>query len=158
MTDLLLSDIFRDISYVTLVGLLLGAIFFVILGFREIREQSMAGVLYVVVGLFFLCSHFFYLTNIPPDSKGAFNTADMSAWLWLAALLAPAIIAMFVLQSTVSFLRARFKLAWVEVFFGLTLFCYLYMLGQEWPMDLKAAVTSLYLFAFFKVELTTESI
>jgi hypothetical protein len=158
MTDLLLSDIFRDISYVTLIGLLLGAIFFVILGMREIREQSMSGILYVVIGLFFVCTHFFYLMNIPPDSKAAFNTADLSVWMWIAVILAPAIMAMFILQGVISFLRTRFKLASIEVFFGLTLFCYLYMLGQAWPMDLKAAVTCFYLFAFSKVELTTEAI
>ncbi|MEK7774807.1 MAG: hypothetical protein AAB305_02865 [Candidatus Zixiibacteriota bacterium] len=156
MTDLLLSDIFRNISYVTLIGLLVGAMFFVILGLREIREQSFSGVLYVVVGLFFLCSHLYYLGNIPPDSKGAFDTTDMSAWRWIATLMAPAIMALFIAMSLASFLRTRFKMATIEIFFGLTLFCYLYMLGSEWPTDMQAAVTSLYLFAFFKVELTTD--
>ena len=42
----------------------------------------------------------------------------------------------------------------VKVFFGLTLLCYLYMVGQSWPIDVKGILTIIWLTMLFKTELS----
>jgi hypothetical protein len=41
----------------------------------------------------------------------------------------------------------------VKLFFGLTLLCYLYILGANWPLDIRAVLTLVWLGFFFKTEM-----
>ena len=40
----------------------------------------------------------------------------------------------------------------IKMFFGLTLFCFLYMLGESWPTDIKIILSGIWLLILFKTE------
>lgn len=134
----------------SMVGL---ALFFFMVGLRDIQGDRPEGYLYLSISLFFFLAHCLYLTNLPESEFTWQQIPGISLWSWLVLLVAPALIALFVLRSMFSFIILHGHIGMVKLFFGLTLFCYLYMVGADWPIDVRAVLTIIWLSFFFKMEL-----
>ena len=142
-------------AYYLLIGLLTGALFFMMVGFRELRQQNLEGLLYLTISLFFIVIHLYFIFNLPIDSSFYPQIADIDIWDWCFLISAPSLIILFLLLGLYNLMIADFRTAMIKIFFGLTLVCYLYMLGTSWPTDVKAILTLLWCFIWFDIELST---
>lgn len=150
-----LEYIFAGSSFLILSGLAAAALFFAMAGLREVRESCQEGLLYLALSLFFALAHFFLLFNTTSTNCISRAVAQPDFWSWLISLLAPALIILFLGFGLFSFLTARFREALVKTFFGLTLACYLYMLGPQWPVDVRGILILIWCGTWFDLELKT---
>ncbi len=150
-----LLQIYANGSLIMLSGLVAAALFFVMVGLRELRDDQMEGLLYLILGLFFFGAHFYYLMNLPdPTPMGAQATLDR-VWGWLSVIFAPALIGLFVLIGLFNFAVTQVKLGLTKLFFGVSLVAYLYLLGAGWAIDIKGILTVVWTMIWFNVELET---
>jgi hypothetical protein len=150
--ELYLKQLFGDVTTWALSALLAAMLFFIMAGFRELKENHSEGLLFLVLGLFFFCGHFYCLWNHPFFSE---QEAARNVWLWLTSFLAPALIGVFILFGLFSLAVLRFRPGMVKLFFGLTLLCYLSMLGPSWPADVRGILTLIWSGIWFEVEIGT---
>lgn len=148
-----LSDIVARNALVHLVALLAAALFFLANGFRALRRENPEGFLYLTLALFFFLVHAFYISNFPDDSPVINPFVDWSAWNWLALLGAPSLIFLYLTLGTYHLFALRLKQGLYGLFFGLTLLCFVYMIGGQWPMDVKGALTLTWGTVWFNWEL-----
>ena len=146
---------YSNISYYFLASMIVAALFFAMAGIRELKHQCMEGLLYLTIAMFFIAAHILFLFNIPIDNSLSYITSKLNIWIWLIIILAPSLIFLFVSFGIVNFLINNTRLGLVKIFFGLSLLCYLFMLGNGWSVDLKGIITFLFCFAWFEVELST---
>jgi len=151
--DHILTEIFADGAFVQVAALLGATLFFVTVGLIEVRQEHPEGFLYLTIALFFVTAHIACLVNLPTHLEAIGKETVFSIWDWLALLLAPALIALYLLRSVLDFVFSHSRKGLVKLFFGLTLLCYLYMLGTNWPIDIKGVMTLVWLSLFFKLEL-----
>ena len=144
-----------DFNYITLVLILSASLFFLMAGIRSIKSASLEGLLYIAVSAFFVIAHIFYLFNLPIDSPLSFVFSNIDLWIWLTVLFAPALIILFISFGIVSFLMDYFRFGLIKIFFGLTLLCYIFMLGHSWAFDIRGIITLLFCFIWFEIELNT---
>jgi hypothetical protein len=78
---------------------------------------------------------------------------NLNFWQWLIAFFAPALITLYLLFGFFNMLMSKVKLGLVKIFFGLTLLCYLFMLGGNWPLDVRGIITLIWIGLWFDVEL-----
>ena len=136
-----------------LIGL---ALFFLILGLREIKQEHPQGYFFLTLCLFFLVGHFLQMSSLPEGFISA--VGGLGLWTWLTLIMAPALIALFVLRALVGFLFSQGREGMVKLFFGVTLLCFVYMLGSDWPVDVKGILAIVWLTVLLRVELAaTES-
>ena len=76
-------------------------------------------------------------------------------WSWLTILFAPALIVLFITFGLLNFVLDYFRIGLIKLFFGLTLLCYIFMLGQEWAFDVRGIITIIFCLIWFEVELKT---
>lgn len=138
-----------------LYGLLAAALFFAMIGIRELRDERLDGLLFLAMAGFFALAHLFYLLQLPVDSPLAGIVSQGEIWKWLAFVLAPVLIFLYLMFGLYSFVRYRFRDGLLKLFFGLTLLCYLYMLGQYWAVDVKGILTLTWTLIWLDVELGT---
>jgi hypothetical protein len=150
-----LEYIFAGSSFLILSGLVAAALFFAMAGLREIKESCLEGLLYLALSLFFVLAHFFLLFNTTSANCISHAVAQPDFWGWLISLLAPALIVLYLGFGLFSLLTARFREALVKTFFGLTLACYLYILGPHWPVDVRGILTLIWCGTWFDLELKT---
>jgi hypothetical protein len=150
--DQQLAAIFTSTSLLLLIGGLTAALFFLGVGLREIKSGVVEGLLYLSMSIFFVASHFLYLANIPDSSRFAAMVADLNLWEWVTTMFVPALIAMFLARSICDLARLQHRPALTRMFFGLTLLCFIYMIGAAWPEDAKATVAAFYGFTWFDLE------
>jgi hypothetical protein len=128
-----INTLFTNYGHFQLSVLLIGAFLFLTIAIRELKNEEMNGLLAMAFGFFFLCVHAILLWNLP----NPITLANFNIWNWLTGYLAPALIVLYVLLGFFNLLTVRFNLGMVRLFFGLTLYCYLYMLGNCWPIDVR---------------------
>ena len=150
-----LEYIFTGSSFLILSGLVAAALFFAMAGLREIKESCLEGLLFLALSLFFALAHFFLLFNTTSANCISHAVAQPDFWGWLISLLAPALIVLYLGFGLFSLLAASFREALVKTFFGLTLACYLYMLGPHWPVDVRGILTLIWCGTWFNLELKT---
>ncbi len=151
--DQILTDIFADGAVIQVAALLGATLFFLTVGLLEVRDEHPEGFLYLTIALFFVLAHIACLVNLPAHLEATGIVSEFSIWAWMALLLAPALIALYLLRSLLDFAFSRSRRGMVKLFFGLTLLCFLYMLGADWPMDIRGVMTLIWLSMFFKLEL-----
>ena len=151
--DQSINIVFAQGSFLFLAGLIVAALFFARTGLQELTSNIIEGLLYLAFAVFFFCLHFYCLLNMPRFSYLAKITTDMNIWNWLLVFLAPVVIGLFILIGTFNFIKSHRHAGLVKLFFGLTLYCYLYMLGSSWPIDTKAIMTICYGYIWFNLEL-----
>jgi len=147
--DIMLSDS----SFFLLIGLLATGLFFLMVAIRDLMSDYYDGLMYVPLALFFITAHGFYLWYFPIDSPSSMFLADLGFWTWLGYCLAPALALLFILLGLFAVVRINLMTGMVKLFFGLTLVCFLFMLGSNWAADWKGIITLLYCMAWFHVEL-----
>jgi hypothetical protein len=148
------TDLFHHTAYLILFGSIAGALFFAMAGIRELVSRELQGIYYCVLAMFFTVIHFLYLANLPADLPTS-ALINLSLWSWINLLVAPALIGLFILYGIFRLLSSSIRPGLVKLFFGLTLLCYLYMLGPHWPADVKGILTIVWSGAWFEVGLRT---
>ena len=124
-------------------------------GVRELKQQSMEGLLYLVLGIFFSIAHFLLLQNLPFDSMLSLYLGSLNFWQWLTILFAPSLIVLYLAIGLFNFAIEQFRNGLIKIYFGLTLICFLYMLGTDWAVDVKGIITIVFCLTWFEVELRT---
>ncbi len=150
-----LGNAFNTWALLYLSGLAAASLFFAMAGFREVKENIFEGLLFLALAVFFACAHIFLLFNTTPASYFSQAGAPLNLWGWLVLFLAPALIGLYLLFGLFNFISARSKEGMIKIFFGLTLVCYLYLLGSHWPIDVKGILTLTWGGIWFNVELKT---
>ncbi|MDF1545513.1 MAG: hypothetical protein P1R58_10460, partial [bacterium] len=145
-----LIKIFTDVTLLQLMALLAGSLFFAAVGFRSYHEDHFEALLYLALAFFFLIAHILCLLNIPPDYL---DLNLRNPWYWFVSLLAPALIVLMLSFALFSFVTTRVREGSIKLFFGLTLFCYLFMLGSHWPIDVRGILTLIYSGIWISLEL-----
>ncbi len=145
-----ITQIFADAAYFQLTALLTGALFFGMIGLRELRNENLYGYLFAATSVFFLATHAFFLLNLPPTVSPLNN---LGFWEWLIAFFAPALITLYIVFGFFSMLMSKIRNGLVKIFFGLTLLCYLFMLGGSWPLDARGIIVMIWSGVWFDVEL-----
>jgi len=145
-----INQIFADGAYFQLTALLTGALFFAMVGIREMKNENLYGYLFAAISIFFLAIHAFFLLSLP-DAVSPLNNLDF--WPWLIAFFAPALITLYLVFGFFNMLMDKVRLGIVKIFFGLTLLCYLFMLGGSWPLDVKGIIVMIWCGLWFDVEL-----
>jgi len=148
-----LTDAFANSTFYQLSGLAGLILFFILAGIREVRNNCPEGYLYLTVAVFLVIAHAVLLDNALSLSPQLPFLADLNVWLWLVVLLAPALIALFVIRAVVSFVTLEGHEGLVKLFFGITLLCFLYMIGVNWPADIRGMLTIVWVGLLFKTEL-----
>jgi len=145
-----ISQIFAEAAYFQLTALLTGALFFGMVGLRELRNENLNGYLFAAISIFFLAIHAFFLLNLTPTATLLNN---LGFWEWLVAFFAPALITLYLVFGFFNMLMAKISTGMVKIFFGLTLLCYLFMLGGNWPLDARGIIVLVWSGLWFDVEL-----
>ncbi|UCG61352.1 MAG: hypothetical protein JSV52_13685 [Candidatus Zixiibacteriota bacterium] len=149
--DLMLSSP----SFFLLTGLLATALFFLMVAIRDLMNDHYEGFMYLPLAMFFGAAHGFYLWQLPIDSTISILLADLNVWTWMVYVLAPTLVLLFVLLGAFNLIRINVTAAMVKIFFGVTLVCYLFMLGTNWPTDVKGIITVIYCLTWFHLEFET---
>jgi len=138
-----------------LAGMLCLSMFFARAGLRDVANSFLEGILFVALAVFFFCAHLFLLLDLSIQSSLGGLAADLNVWQWLALIYAPSLIFLFIVMGAMSFFSRQHQAGLVKLFFGLTLLCYLFMIGNNWPADCKGILTILYGGVWFNLELRT---
>ena len=154
--DSQIEILLTDGSTLLLMGLAAATMFFAMAGLRELKNHCMEGLLYLTLALFFMCAHLLFFYNIPSDSLLA-SYAHLDFWRWLAVVLAPALIGLFIAVGLYRFICAEQTQALVGIFFGLTLLCLLYMLGSSWPADARGILVLIWSLFWIQTEVSPET-
>lgn len=135
-------------------GLLAGGLLFLMVGLRELRHSNHDGWVYLILGLFLDLAHIIFMLNVPVQSALAAFADSMGFWTWLSYIAAPAVIALFVLNSLMDLWQTRLRLGMIRLFFGLALTAFVYLLGLDWGYGLKGAVALFFGLIWIWLELT----
>jgi hypothetical protein len=153
--DQTISQILAEGSVAQLSGLVGLAIFFLIIGVREIKHEHPQGFFFLTLALFFVVGHFYQLSSLPDNVLALVYGENLGVWAWLVAVFAPALIALFIVRGLIGFAFSQGRAGMVRLFFGLTLICFIYMLGADWAVDVKGILTVVWLTVLFRLELDT---
>lgn len=148
-------NIFSQGSYLILLGTVTAAVFFAMTALHELQSRHLDGLVYLVLAVFFVAAHFIYLSELPAKTMALLTDQPMSVWLWLSLFFAPALICLFILFGVFRLMFSSTQAGLVKIFMGLTLLCYLYMLGPDWPVDVKGILTLVYSGVWFDIGLKT---
>ena len=148
-----LVDIFASGTFYQLSGLAGLILLFIVMGAREIRDGCSEGYLYLTIAVFLAIAHAVLLDHALSASPQLPFLSNLNVWLWLVVLMAPALIVLFVLRATVSFVTLNGREGLIKLFFGVTLLCYLYMVGSSWPADIRGTLTIVWVGFLFKTEM-----
>ena len=149
------EQILSSIEFYHLTSLLAAAVFFAMAGYRELKQENLQGLIFSALAVFFGCAHIFCLYNVPAECIFATIVGNLDMWKWLTVVLAPTLIALYLVLGIVSFFRNRVRVAMVKFYFGLTLLCYIFMLGYAWPWDVRGIIAIVWTLIWFNVELFT---
>jgi len=150
-----LEKIVANGSLLILSGMVAAALFFAMAGLRELKDGCNEGLLYLTLALFFAIAHLYLLYGTATANHIDHPLTNLDLWGWLIVLVAPALIVLYLGFGLLNFLTARFREAMIKTFFGLTLVCYLYMLGAHWPIDVRGILILIWSGLWFNLELTT---
>lgn len=148
----MMNFLFSDLSYSSLTLLLSTSLYLLIVGIRIVKTKQVEGVLVLAISFFCLVTHYFLLMNLSITDPFSFVIVGLTLWRWLVLLLAPALIILFLFSGTVHFFKTRMHTGLVNLYFGLSLLCLLYMLGNNWSVEFKGLITLIFCFILFEVE------
>jgi hypothetical protein len=151
--DQSIAQVFTSAAILQMSGLIGLALFFIVIGWREARDQNAMGLFFLALAIFLILGHLVQLADLPTSGPLRTPLGHIDIWTWLAVFLTPALIALYILRGLVGLAGSALREGLVKLFFGLTLLCYIYMIGCDWPIDVKAIITVIWLLMFFKLEL-----
>lgn len=131
------------------------AVLFSLVTLREMSAGHHEFIFYAALTVFFGAVHGVLMANSSwCETLGSASNLEVF-WNWLAAYLAPSVIGLFCAFGVFWLLTTHVRAGLTKLFFGLTLVCYLYMLGPSWPLDVKGILTLIYSGAWYQVGLRT---
>ncbi len=151
--DTYIEEIFANGALMLLTGLFTGFLFFFVTAMKEFKDERPEGLLYFTFSVFFFVGHLYCLFNQPENSYIGRQLASISIWSWAVMIAAPSLIILLLLAAFINAVSRSIKLGLYKGFFGMTLVCFLYMIGQTWPIDIKALLTLLWAGVWFHLEL-----
>jgi len=153
--DILFGNIFDISTFLYLTGLLAAALFFAKLGIRDIKSGYYDGLVYIALTMFFVGAHVFFLFTGKGDNA-LFNFASRLNFLsWFVLLFAPALVILYLSIGLYNFVKMKLFDGFTRIFFGATLIGFLYFIGLDWAVSLKALLTMLYCGAWLLIEIST---
>jgi len=130
---------------VAAMGIITGISFF-----RNLKKNTVEALIYFTLSAFLWALHLIWISYAPPSSM-LFSTS-LDFWQWLVFLFSPALIIVFLVYSMYWYARSGGWPAIIRIFFGVTLAYLLYMLGQNWPEQVKGVLSLLWVFFLWRVE------
>lgn len=118
---------------------------------KSFKKNSVEALAYFTLSAFFWALHLVWVFYAPPDSI-LFCCITINFWNWLVFLFTPALVIVFVLDSMYWFVKSGGWPALIRLFFGVTLPCLVYMVGQEWSVVIKGSLSVLWVYFLFRVE------
>jgi len=155
MIDVELGQILSDGSFYLVVGLLAATLFYAMVGFRETRNGQFHGLLFLLLSSFFMTLIGYYVGCLPDDEPLGQLLSSLDMWGWLVVMAAPVLIGLFILFGLIRFCFSDFRNGLIRLFFGVTLVFFLYMAGNNWPLDLKGIIVMLWSLSWFEIEFIT---
>lgn len=143
----------NNLSNLFLPGFVAVSISFASAGLKGLKSRESDSLIYILISLFFIAAHFYFLFDHALRLPFGSAFVNVSAFAWFEYLLAPTTILVFLLSGIFAFYKTRFKNGLIRIFFGLTLYCYFYMLDIDWPIQAKAALVLLWLMVLFYLEI-----
>jgi len=117
---------------------------------KDLRQGHPEGFLYLTLAIFLGVGQF-----VAFEASTEMQTSERSMILpWAFKVFIPALLSLFFFRSLVAFALGKGREGLVKTFFGVTLVCFLYMLGDAWPVDVKLILACLWIFFLFKSELS----
>ncbi|HWR82743.1 MAG TPA: hypothetical protein VN285_05535 [Candidatus Deferrimicrobium sp.] len=153
--DLYILEVIARVSILILTGLIGAALLFAMIGLKEVRSGCQEGVLYLAMAVFFGAAHFYLLTQTNLPASGTGSTSGFDFWRWAVTLLAPALLVLYFAFGLLDLFTRRLIEAKLKIFFGLTLVCYLYLLGRDWAGDLRGIIALIWCGIWFNLQLRT---
>ncbi|MEE8577455.1 MAG: hypothetical protein V3T31_09385 [candidate division Zixibacteria bacterium] len=132
--------------------LLAGAVFFAMAGLRELNSRDLQGMIYLAMAAFFGIFHLIYLNSLSGATLSFFGLTTPTVWSWINSFLAPVLIVLFLTTGLIH-LAVSSRAGLFKLFFGMTLFCYLYMIGPNWPIDVRGMFALVYSGIFFDLSM-----
>ena len=151
--ELTFDKIYSDFGTLYLPGFVAFSISFASVGLKQIKQKGYDGIIYLIIAIFFIAAHAFFLIEHPFRILPGSVLDGIEFIKWIELVLAPPVILVFLISGLFAFIKTAVNEALVKIFFGLTLYCFLYMLGDTWPLNAKAALTVIWLILLFMVEL-----
>lgn len=153
--DLLFGNLFDFSTFLYLTGLLTAALFFAKSGIRDIKLGHYDGLVYIALSLFFVAAHVVFLFAGKADNTLFSFASRLDLTSWFVLLFAPALVILYLVFGLYDFIRMNLFEGFVRVFFGATLIGFLYIIGVDWAVSLKAFLTMLYCGAWIMLEIST---
>lgn len=132
-------------SQLQVIALLCGAFLFLIIGINELRTGQPNGLLGLAVGGFFLAAHLFVITNLPEVGAWLFSQDQFQFQDWLVRVCGPAIIGAFGLRGLRHLFVSDVRGGLYALFFGGSLYSYLFLLGGSWSLEVRAFLAIVWL-------------
>ena len=140
-----------DMMVMILIMLAVLGMFMTVGALRTFRTNLTAAFIYATLSLFCWTLHFVWLVNTP-DGSILYYFADMSAAKWLVFIFAPALVILFLTSGAYWYAKEGMVEALPRLFFGLTLLLLLYMLGVDWPLELRGLLSFFWAAFLFATE------
>lgn len=152
-----LLNILANTQSIQLIALLAAALFFTAMAIDELSHERLEGLLFAVLSVFFIGAHFYFLINLPEGSLLLTIVTELQIWRWITTFLAPALIILFLSLGIWSIVLRQRQAALVKLFFGLTLLCFVFMIGYKWQIDARGIITLLFGLTWVNVEIAATS-
>ncbi|MDD5424926.1 MAG: hypothetical protein PHN52_00350 [candidate division Zixibacteria bacterium] len=153
--ELSFHKIYSDCSYLFLPGLVAVSFSFTSAGLRHIRQKGYEGIVYFILALFFMVAHACFIFEIPCRFFPVSALTGISLGKWTDLILVPALLFTYILSGIYAFIRTSFNEGLIKIFFGLTLYCYLFMLGINWPENFRIGLVFIWFLFFIIIEIRT---
>jgi hypothetical protein len=150
-----LLDIFAGSTPALATTLLAAAVLLAVVGLRRALRGRDEGYLYLTLAVSIALAHAVVAADAPETAFPEGVVDDFR--IWLAALMAPSLVMVFCFRAGASFFAKARRQGLIRLFFGITLLCYLDLLGPSWPVDLKALITLVWVGFLLKIELPAGS-
>lgn len=144
--------IFTDFARFQLAAVLAGALFFAMSGFRALKDEHVGGLVHFLLSTFLLTVHGYLLFNLPSSTL---SLQKLGVQYWLFEIFAPVLAILFLVIGVYNFLNARGTVAMVKILLGISFIGLLFILGQNWPGDIRGIMIVVWSVIWFKVELKT---
>ncbi len=139
-----------DTMVIVLIAVAAMGIMATVTFFKKFKKNSGEAMVYFTLSAFLWALHCIWISYAPPES--ILFHSSLGFWQWLVYLFSPAIVIVFLAHAAYWYARSGGWPALIRIFLGLTLACLLYMLGQDWPIHVKGALSLLWVIFMWRLE------
>ena len=140
-----------DTMVIVLITLATLGLMAAIASLKSFKKNSVESIIYFTLSAFFWTLHLIWIIYAPPESI-LFCCVSIDIWYWLVYLFSPALAIVFIIYSMYWFAKSGGWPALLRIFFGVTLPCFLYMVGQDWSIVIKGMLSVTWFYFLLRVE------